>query len=154
VRYFNDSHRRTGTLWEGRYRATVIDTDAYLFTCHRYIEENPVRANMVNHPGEYRWSSYAANAAGTSDSLVTPHEVYRMLGLTASDRQFAYRGLFRKPLGDAALAEIRDATNHAWALGAAGFHERIAQTERRTHRVPSGRHPKASPAPAPRPLSD
>jgi putative transposase len=142
VRYFNDRNHRTGTLWEGRYRATVIDTDKYLFTCHRYIEENPVRANMVGHPGEYRWSSYAANAAGAFDLLVTPHDVYRMLGVTASDRQFAYRGLFRTPLGDMALSEIRDATNHAWALGTASFHKRMSQAGRRTTRVPRGRRPK------------
>ena len=140
VRYFNDKSHRTGTLWEGRYRATVIDTDAYVFTCYRYVEENPVRAHMANHPGQYRWSSYAANATGVADSLVTPHILYQSLGPTPRDRQAAYRGLFRDPLCDSTLAEIRDAANHEWALGGASFRRRMSKTDRHASRL-KGRSP-------------
>jgi putative transposase len=73
VQYFNDCYQRTGTLWEGRYKATLIDTEAYLLTCMRYIELNPVRAGMVSHPSQYLWSSYRQNALGQPDDLVTPH---------------------------------------------------------------------------------
>lgn len=76
VYYINKTYRRTGTLWEGRYKASLIDTEAYLLTCMRYIELNPVRATMVEHPGEYQWSSYAANAQGTTNPRITPHPVY------------------------------------------------------------------------------
>ena len=97
VQYFNNTYQRTGTLWEGRYKATIIDSESYLLTCYRYIELNPVRANMVTHPGEYRWSSYACNALGQDDLLVKPHSLYQALGSSEHQRQFAYRGLFEKP---------------------------------------------------------
>ena len=80
VQYFNYSYDRSGTLWEGRYKATLIDSDQYLLTCMRYIELNPVRAGMVKHPLDYPWSSYAANARGQDNLLITPHELYRQLG--------------------------------------------------------------------------
>jgi putative transposase len=70
VQYFNWRYQRTGTLWEGRYKASVLDTECYLLTCYRYIEMNPVRAGMVDHPQDYRWSSHACNAAGHTDPLV------------------------------------------------------------------------------------
>jgi putative transposase len=117
AQYFNNKYRRTGSLWEGRYRGTVIDTDRYLFTCLRYIEENPVRAGLANHPDEYPWSSYAANALGMNDSIVTPHERYVTLADSPRTRQAAYRALFRRPLDLPILAEIRDATHFGWALG-------------------------------------
>jgi putative transposase len=80
VRYVNDAHRRTGTLWEGRYRAAPIDSEAYLLACCRYIELNPMRARMVRSPRDYRWSSYRANALGAADPLVRPHALYLTLG--------------------------------------------------------------------------
>ena len=64
VQYFNYRYHRTGTLWEGRFKATLIDTDRYLMTCHRYIELNPVRAGLVQRPEEYGWSSFLRNALG------------------------------------------------------------------------------------------
>lgn len=73
VGYFNTAHHRTGTLWEGRFKSSLVDSDRYLLTCYRYIEMNPVRAAMVAAPGEYRWSSYASNAHAHSDPIVTPH---------------------------------------------------------------------------------
>ena len=86
VHYFNKKNKRTGTLWEGRYKASLIDSEAYALICYRYIELNPVRANMVAHPGEYRWSSYHKNAEGMPDPLVLPHDLYRRLGKNKVDR--------------------------------------------------------------------
>jgi len=94
VHHFNTRYVRTGTLWEGRYKATVVDSEAYLITCYRYIELNPVRAGMVHDPRDYPWSSHRANALGGSDPLVTPHDVYLALGSKATPREAAYRALF------------------------------------------------------------
>ncbi|MBV6523067.1 MAG: hypothetical protein MNPFHGCM_03234 [Gemmatimonadaceae bacterium] len=141
VRYFNDRYRRTGTLWEGRYRATLISTDEYLFRCSRYIEENPVRAGMVSNPAGYRWSSYSANALGMADALVTPHARYLALGASPHSRQRAYRALFRNVIDKAGLHAIRDATNHAWALGGERFQIEVASRDRRAARQPRGRRP-------------
>ena len=99
VQYFNTTYRRSGSLWEGRYRSTVIDAEAYLLTCMRYIELNPVRAqSMVEHPADYPWSSYRGNALGAEDALLAPHELYRRLGRSAEERQSSYRQLFRGQL--------------------------------------------------------
>lgn len=125
VQYFNYRYRRTGTLWEGRFRASVIDADRYLLTCYRYIELNPVRAGMVERPGDYRWSSYASNAQGRFNRLVTPHPLYQSLGMTVDGRCAAYRALFTDTLSSEMLAEIRESTNKAWALGNDRFRERI-----------------------------
>lgn len=138
VRYFNDRHRRTGTLWEGRYRATIIDTEEYLFTCCRYIEENPVRAGMVSHPSRYRWSSYRVNALGVDDPIVTPHERYLALGSSTMSRQTAYRALFGGSGESSAFAAIRDATNHAWALGSERFRRDVSRAGRRAAPLPPG----------------
>jgi putative transposase len=128
VRYFNDTYHRTGTLWEGRYRATLIDTEQYLLICYRYIELNPVRAGMVADPAAYPWSSYHANALGQSDSLVTSHPLYQSLGKEAERRQAAYRGLFQQVIEPPTLAAIRESTNKAWVLGHERFVEAIATT--------------------------
>lgn len=117
VQRFNGIYARTGTLWEGRYRATVIDTERYLFTCHRYIELNPVRAGLSMSPWDYPWSSHAANALGVSDELVTPHALYLGLGSSHTSRQASYRHLFRGAIDGQAFDAIRDATNKAWILG-------------------------------------
>lgn len=140
VQYFNTTHQRTGTLWEGRYRATLIESETYLFTCSRYIELNPVRAEMVRHPRDYRWSSYAYHAAGTSNPLLTPHALYQQLGGTAAERQQAYRDFFRHHLSGETLDAIREATNKAWALGSEKFKDRLAKKlERRVSPLPRGR---------------
>ncbi len=117
VGYLNSRTRRTGTLWEGRYRATLIESERYLLTCMRYIELNPVRAGMASRPGDYPYSSYVGNALGAQDPLLTPHALYRRLGKTAAEIRRAYRALFRRRLEEAALKDIREATNMAWALG-------------------------------------
>jgi putative transposase len=140
VQYFNYCYQRTGTLWEGRYRATIIDTEGYLLTCMRYIELNPLRAQMADHPREYVWSSYACNALGKENSLITPHLLYRRLGRSDPERQSAYRALFRSHIEVSELATIRDATNKGWALGSTRFREKIEQlSQRRTQPKPRGR---------------
>lgn len=140
VQYFNTTHQRTGTLWEGRYRATLIESEAYLLTCSRYIELNPVRAEMVRHPRDYRWSSYAYHAAGKSNPLLTPHTLYQQLGDTATARQQAYRALFRHHLSGETLDAIREATNKAWVLGSDKFKNRLTkELERRVSPLPRGR---------------
>jgi putative transposase len=130
VHYFNQAHRRTGTLWEGRYRSTIVDTLRYLFTCMCYIESNPVRAGVVTRPEEYQWSSYQANALGIPHRLVTPHPMYLALGRTASARELAYRSLFRRPLPPQDLAAVRQATNRAWLLGSDEFKARVRALSR------------------------
>ncbi len=128
VQYFNYCYKRTGTLWEGRYKAALIDSEQYLLTCMRYIELNPVRAqNMVNHPAEYPWSSYAFNALGKEDQLVTSHSEYRRIGATEQDRQSAYRQLFRARIPEMTLKALREATNKAWAMGGERFKARVSK---------------------------
>lgn len=138
VRYFNCSHGRTGTLWEGRYKATLVDSENYLLTVYRYIELNPVRANMVRHPGDYPWSSYQCNALGNGNSLISAHPIYRQLGGSDTDRQKAYRALFRGRIPERDLVTIRQSTNKAWVLGGERFKIHVeARTGRRS--APLGR---------------
>ncbi len=145
VQYVNAKYERTGTLWEGRYRATIIDSDAYLLTCCRYIELNPVRANLVAHPRDYIWSSYRFHALGRANPLLTPHELYLQLGRTALARQQAYRALFRQHLSEEVLESIRDATNSAWVLGSSRFTARMERKlDRRVSPLPRGRPRKES----------
>jgi len=96
VRYVNKTHGRTGTLWEGRYKSTLVDSENYFLTVSRYIELNPVRADMVGHPGEYPWSSYQKNAMGKLIKLITPHFCYQSLGKNDEERQTAYKALFQQ----------------------------------------------------------
>src|SRR5690606_11969461 len=95
VQYINRTYRRTGTLWEGRFRSCLALEENYILNCYRYIELNPVRAGMVNRPAEYPWSSYRANANGEAASVITPHEVYLALGGSIEERIKAYRELFK-----------------------------------------------------------
>ena len=142
VRHINWAHKRTGTLWEGRYRAAPIDSDDYFLSCCRYIELNPVRAGMVAHPRDYPWSSYRAHADGTKDALASDHPLYRRLGKTASERQQEYRSLFRGKLPEAFVEALRAATNGGWALGGERFQKQIAKMAgRRVAPLPKGRPP-------------
>jgi len=125
VRYINHSYRRSGTLWEGRFKASLVDSEAYLLTCMRYIEMNPVRANMVIHPGEYQWSSYAATAQGQFDKLLTPHPLYMQLGLDLEQRLYAYRELFKRHLDKSDVHAIREALNQELVLGREDFKDKI-----------------------------
>jgi len=144
VHYFNSRYRRTGTLWEGRYKAAIVDGECYLLTCMRYIELNPVRARMVARPGEYPWSSFGANACGAADELISAHATYTGLGYSERERQAAYRELFRSSISDADMCLIRDATQHAWALGGAAFRTKVAALSRRAERLALGR-PRSEP---------
>lgn len=140
VRYFNCSYQRTGTLWEGRYRASLIDSDSYLLTCMRYIELNPVRACMVVHPDEYEWSSYQANARGAKDTLVHNHPIYNNLGASRDERQAAYSELFRGYIDENTVDEIRAAVNQELVLGRSHFKDRINEmTNRQTKPGKPGR---------------
>ena len=131
VQYYNYCYHRTGTLWEGRYKATLIDTEAYLLICMRYIELNPIRANMVVRLSEYPWSSYGYNAWGQTNDLITPYLEYQRLGATAGERQAAYRQLFEQPISEKNISEIREATNKAWVLGNARFKQNIQKKLKR-----------------------
>ncbi|HEY2344937.1 MAG TPA: transposase [Xanthomonadaceae bacterium] len=127
VAYFNHTWQRTGTLWEGRYKACVVDTDRYLLTCYRYIELNPVRAAMVEGPAAYRWSSHRCNANGESDALVVPHERYLALGDTGPARQSAYRAIFAEAISSDELARIRDYLQQQRALGDRRFQGQVEE---------------------------
>jgi len=137
---FNFLHERTGTLWEGRYKATLVDDVTYLFSCHRYIELNPVRAGIVVSPADYRWSSYRANACGAPDRIVTAHPMYIALAERPEERHRTYRRLFGEPMSEEVVRAIRDATQFQWVLGDEEFKRRTKQlTERRAERLPRGR---------------
>ena len=145
VRYFNDRHLRTGTLWEGRYRSCLVDSDEYLLHCQRYIEMNPVRATMVSAPSEYRWSSYRANAHGRPSRLVTPHPLYQQLGTDRGDRQAAYRALFSDQFPAGFIETISNATLSGLVLGNDHFKNKIeALTGQPTRPCKMGRPGKES----------
>lgn len=126
VQYVNRTYRRSGTLWEGRFRSCLTQDETYFLSCQRYIELNPVRAGMVAHPAEYRWSSYQANAQGTPDTMLKPHPLYEALGSDAASRLTAYRALFRDALEPDLVDEIRRATNGNFALSNASFAAQVA----------------------------
>ncbi len=139
VQYFNQKYDRTGTLWEGRYKSTLVQSEGYLLTVYRYIELNPVRASMVSHASEYPWSSYRANGVGLGIQLITAHKEYRKLGKTKDARLKAYRLLFRGRMAEKTVEEIRDCTNKSWVLGDDRFKQQIeARTGIQTSRVGRG----------------
>ncbi|NYE61340.1 putative transposase [Duganella sp. 1224] len=129
AQYLNYRHGTSGTVWDGRYKSCLVQTEGYLLTCQRYIEMNPVRAGMVRFPGNYKWSSYRCNAEGRHDEVVTPHSVYERLGTGASARRQAYLRLFLETLTPQQLEQIRAAGNGNGVLGDRAF---IAQHRRRT----------------------
>jgi REP-associated tyrosine transposase len=142
VQYVNRAYKRSGSLWEGRFRSSLVQTERYVLGCYRYIEMNPVRANMVRHPIEYRWSSYAANGEGKPVAWITPHGEYLALGLEDGARRAAYRALFETELDRELLREIRVSTHGGYAIGSNRFREDIesALKLRATPRGP-GRQP-------------
>ena len=143
VQYINRTYRRTGTLWDGRYKSSLVQADDYLLLCQRYIELNPVRAAIVDDPADYRWSSYRANGLGEADPLLTPHEVYLGLGESRAERLASYRELFRSELDAEVIGEIRMAMGQGQPLGDARFLDSIekAMAHRREAR-PRGRPKK------------
>jgi putative transposase len=145
AQYFNRRYERTGTVWEGRFRSCLVDTEGYLLTCHRYIECNPVRAGLVRTPQDYPWSSHGANALGDPNPVVTPHSCVADLGASAAERQSAYRELFRDELTAGTVDEIRSCTNGGFALGSAAFRsEMAARLGRRMERTRSAPRSKRS----------
>ncbi|WP_237056115.1 transposase [Microbulbifer sediminum] len=140
LRYFNREYRRSGTLWEGRYKSCLVQSGDYLLQCYRYIELNPVRAGMVSDPGEYFWSSYGCNGLGRSSSLLIPHMQYLALDRYPKQRQECYRALFRHALDAPALHKIRGALSRGLALGNDRFKAQIeGQFARRVTQAPLGR---------------
>jgi len=135
VKYINTTYKRSGTLWEERYKASLIDSDIYLLTCMCYIELNPVRANIVEHPGDYKWSSYQQNAYCAKDDFIENHPVYEMLGKSRDERQYIYRGLFQRHIDNDIVHQIRDALNHELVLGRSHFKDKIEELTRRQTRL-------------------
>ncbi|TWX72898.1 transposase [Colwellia sp. C1TZA3] len=127
VRYINHTYCRTGTLWEGRYKSTLVDSENYFLVVSRYIELNPVRANIVLVPSAYLWSSFHHNALGKTSRLITPHYCYQMLGVNSELRQQAYHALFHQHISPKNFIEIQQATNKAWVLGSKRFKAQIEQ---------------------------
>ena len=118
VQYVNRVYGRTGTLWEGRFRSSVVASEHYALACHRYIERNPVRARLVERPADYPWSSYRSNAEGREDSLLTPHAAYLALGADRERALRAYRQLVEAYVHSPAEDDIRSATRTGCPIGA------------------------------------
>jgi len=128
VPHVNHRHGRTGTLWEGRFKASLVQEDRYMLACYRYIEMNPVRAGMVERPEDFPWSSYRANALGDYDRLLSPHPLYLSLGMDDDKRRMAYRGLFDLPLDPRMLGDVRACLQTGTPLGNEAFRDRIGQS--------------------------
>ncbi|WP_394755231.1 REP-associated tyrosine transposase [Rhodoferax sp.] len=131
VRYFNDSQHRSGTLWEGRYKSTLIQTERYLLACMVYIDLNPVRAGLVAQPQDYPWSSHGHYTGRRTDKLITPHALVWELGNTPFAREAAYAELVQSGLTPVQQAALTDATLRGWALGEPDF---VADLQKRTQR--------------------
>jgi putative transposase len=127
VRYVNRRYERTGSLWEGRFRSCLVQEDSYLLACHRYIELNPVRAQMVSHPYQYPWSSYRRNAHGEPNNIITPHPIYCELAQRPTARESSYRHLFTSELPTRVLNKVRRATNGNYAVGSKAFTDQLAE---------------------------
>ena len=140
VQVFNKLHARSGTLWEGRYRSTLIQTDRYLLACMAYIDLNPVRAQMVAQPEDYAWSSFGHYAGRRIDRLVTPHALYWGLGNTPFAREAAYTEMVHAGIPVDQQGALTDATLSGWALGDPSFVADLQmQTDRRLVKTKAGR---------------
>ncbi len=128
VSYMNKTYRRRGSLWEGRHKGNILESEAYFLICMRYIEMNPVRAAMVDHPGKYRWSSYAANAQGVDNAILQPHALYFSLGETPEARQARYRAGFVTANHPDELELIRACLHSGTPLGSDHFKKTIEST--------------------------
>jgi putative transposase len=131
VRYFNNRHGRSGTLWEGRYRSTLIETERYLLACMVYIDLNPVRAGLAETAADYPWSSHRHNAGMSVDKLVTPHALLWSLGNTPFAREAAYRELVRAGVAPSQQQALTSATLSGWALGSEAFKRGLQDNTRR-----------------------
>jgi len=144
VRYFNHRHDRTGTLWEGRYRSTIVQSERYLLACMAYIDLNPVRAGTVAQPVDYPWSSHAHCLGLRTDRLVTPHALYWALGNTPFAREAAYAALVQAGLGGQEQQALTQSVLTGWALGEPDFIAALQErTDRRVSKRRAGRPPAA-----------
>jgi putative transposase len=146
AQYMNRKHHRSGTLWEGRFRSCIVQSEIYLMTCYRYVELNPVRAGMVRNPAQYEWSSYGFNALGAPLPWLVPHAEYLKLGSNDAERRREYRALFGRTVDAGLIDEIRSVTNAGFTLGTKEFREKLSmRLGRRAWLMPHGRPPAASP---------
>lgn len=127
VPYFNRKYNRSGTLWQGRYKATVIDAQHYFITCSRYIEFAPVQSGLVDSPQDYKWSSYPHHTGAKLDPLVTDHPLYWALGNTPFDREAMYKALSEQALTTDEIQLLTDATFKGWVLGSDKFKAGLAK---------------------------
>jgi putative transposase len=141
VKHVNQAYGRTGTLWEGRFKASLVDAEDYFLTCCRYIELNPVRAGIVAAPADYAWSSYRCNALGEPNRYVTPHAIYRALGRSPDECRRAYRSLFERTFEEETLTQIRTAINCGWPTGGERFKDEIEAALNRAARPPKRGRP-------------
>jgi putative transposase len=125
IAYFNRRNERTGTLWEGRHKSGPVACDFHFLACHRYIELNPVRAGLATFPGAFHWSSYAGNALGRPDALLTPHDQYSALGESLRDRCAAYRSLFEEAIPPEIMEVLRACSQRGWPIGDEAFRASI-----------------------------
>ncbi|HYW56304.1 MAG TPA: transposase [Polaromonas sp.] len=140
VRYFNDSQARTGTLWEGRYRSTLIQTETYLLACMAYLDLNPVRAGLVAEAREYSWSSHCSYIGLRTDKLVTPHPLYWTLGNTPFAREAAYAEMVNGGVSATLQKTLTESVMSGWALGSDDFVAELQKhTTRRVAEVRPGR---------------
>jgi putative transposase len=142
VRYFNDRQKRTGTLWEGRFKSSLIQSERYLLACMAYIDLNPVRAGMVAQPGDFRWSSYSHHTGQRQEPWLTPHPLYWELGNTPFAREIAYANLVQAGIASVQETALTDATLRGWALGEPEFVADLQKrTVRRVSKTNAGRPP-------------
>jgi len=144
VRHFNGAQKRSGTLWEGRYKSTLIQTDRYLLACMAYIDLNPVRAGLLAQAGDYPWSSFGHYTGQRLDKFITPHPLVWELGNTPFAREAAYAELVQAGIGSVQQQALTDSALRGWALGEPDF---VADLQKRTER-------RVSKATAGRPVAD
>jgi putative transposase len=149
VPYFNSRYSRAGTLWQGRYKATVIESGQYFLLCSKYIESKPVLDGLVSTPEEYVWSSYAHHAGIKPDPAITDHSLFWALGNTPFDREAAYRAVIEQGLSAQEIQALNEATQKGWALGSEPFKTALAkQIDRRVQPAKRGRPVKPKPLPS------
>jgi len=140
VLYFNKRHSRSGTLWEGRYRSALIQTERYFLACMAYIDLNPVRAGMVGHAADYIWSSHGHYIGTRPEAWLTPHPMYWEMGNTPFAREAAYAGLVQSGVNQTQQQALTSSALSGWALGEEDFVQGLQkQTPRRVRPVKAGR---------------
>ncbi|BES70032.1 hypothetical protein RE428_10500 [Marinobacter nanhaiticus D15-8W] len=125
VQYINKTYRRSGALWEGRHKSSLVDAENYLLSCYRYIELNPVTACMVDRPEEYPWSSYRSNALAETDTLISPHPLFESLAKDKLKRESVYQDLFRSHLTEKTRNDISASISASRILGSGRFKEQV-----------------------------